>query len=393
MNPTATNLNQVNAAKSPSASAKPQTATTPNVPFSQVLSSEIKQNRSSAKAGDEGLTEGNSDAASASTDSTKTDTPPATQAANETDVSKLDAAHTTEAGNTLLNAQSVPGAPDVLLALAMQLDGLKAPTGKDSALSKNTTDASKIRFDIRKGATRPASPTTQGADETPDAKKIRLSLPSQAEVRVALGNTVPYGSVAAAFAGQLAAARQSDALKEGGQLPDIQTNPFLGTPAHALLDPAFPLNSVTANTLAPSVGTTAWGQALGDKIVWMTAGAQQTASLTLNPPNLGPLQIVLNLTNDQATASFFTAQPEVRQALEAAFPKLREMMNEVGIQLGQATVSMETPRQNDTPDRQAQRASIPFSAVPFSGIDAAVGIPSTPLPVRQSGRGLIDTFA
>ena len=45
----------------------------------------------------------------------------------------------------------------------------------------------------------------------------------------------------------------------------------------------------------------------------MTAGALQTASLTLNPPNLGPLQVVLNVTHDQATASFFAAQPEVRQ--------------------------------------------------------------------------------
>ena len=394
MNPTATNLNHVNAAKSPSASAKPQTATRPDVPFSQVLSSEIEQNRTSAKTGDEDRIEKKSDATSASTDSTKTDTPAATQTASETDVSKLDTAPTPEAGNTLLNAQNLPGAPDVMLALAMQVEGLKAaPADKDSALSKMTTDASKARFDIRKGTTRPVALTMPDADEKRGAKKIDISLTTQTEVHAAQGNTVSYGSVAAAFAGQLAAVRQSDSLKENGELPDIQTNPFLGAPAQALLESASPLNSVAANTLAPSVGTTAWGQALGDKIVWMTAGAVQTASLTLNPPNLGPLQIVLNLTNDQATASFFTAQPEVRQALEAAFPKLREMMNEVGIQLGQATVSAETPRQNDSSDRQTPRPVMPFSTVPFSAIDAGVANPSTTLPIRQSGRGLIDTFA
>ena len=121
---------------------------------------------------------------------------------------------------------------------------------------------------------------------------------------------------------------------------------------------------------------------------WMAAGAQQTASLTLNPPNLGPLQIVLNLTNDQATASFFTAQPEVRQALEAAFPRLREMMSEVGIQLGQATVSAETPRQHDTAERQAQR-----SATPLAVANDAANSHAAPLLVRQFGRGLVDTFA
>ena len=113
-------------------------------------------------------------------------------------------------------------------------------------------------------------------------------------------------------------------------------------------------------------------------------------NLTLNPPNLGPLQIVLNVSNEQATASFFSAQPEVRQALEAAFPRLREMMNEAGIQLGQATVSADTPRQNDTPDRQAQRA-----APPFSGADDTVtaGQQTLHAPILRSGRGLIDTFA
>jgi flagellar hook-length control protein FliK len=142
--------------------------------------------------------------------------------------------------------------------------------------------------------------------------------------------------------------------------------------------------------LAPTLGTTAWNQALGEKVVWMAAGAQQSATLTLNPPNMGPLQIVLNLANDQATASFFSAQPEVRQALEAAFPRLKEMMNEAGIQLEQATVSADTPRQDDTPGRQAQRV-IP----PIAGMDDAVSAGLQPIhaPGQQSGRGLIDTFA
>jgi flagellar hook-length control protein FliK len=134
------------------------------------------------------------------------------------------------------------------------------------------------------------------------------------------------------------------------------------------------------------VGTTAWNQALGEKIVWMAAGSQQSATLTLNPPNLGPLQIVLNISNDQATASFFSAQPEVRQALEAAFPRLKEMMNEAGIQLEQATVSADTPRQDDTPDHQAPGSRR------LAGKHQP-GLLTVHAPIQQSGRGLIDTFA
>jgi flagellar hook-length control protein FliK len=100
---------------------------------------------------------------------------------------------------------------------------------------------------------------------------------------------------------------------------------------------------------------------------------------------------VLNVTNDQATASFFSAQPEVRQALEAALPKLREMLNESGIQLGQATVSAEQQQnqQNEAANREARRIAPAYPGA-TDALDS--GIQSLPLP-RQSGRGLVDTFA
>ena len=387
MNPTATHLNPVNAPKNPSENGRPAAAA-PDVSFNQMLTSEMEQNRNSAKIREENREEATSEAAAASTDSTQTDTAAATQ--TEAGVATPDAPPPSDAGKIPPETQNLPGTPDAMLALVMQGDLLKSALAvKDSALAENTTgsDAGATLFDTRQGAARPAWLASQASDEAAGTRKIHASLTGQADVHAAQANTVPYGSVAAAFAGQLAATRQSD-LKAGERLPDFLSNPSLATPSQPLVDAATPLNNVAANTLTPSVGATAWGQALGDKIVWMAAGAQQTASLTLNPPNLGPLQIVLNLTNDQATASFFTAQPEVRQALEAAFPKLRDMMSEVGIQLGQATVSAETPRQNDTPERQAQRA-----ATPFGETRDAIDSHTAPLPIRQSGRGLVDTFA
>ena len=394
MNPTATNLTQVQPAKSPSATARQQSAPAPDVAFSQVLSGEIEHNRNSAQAREVSRKEadsktGESNAAIASADSTKTDTTAATQA-TETDVPRSETSPT-EAVALLPDAQNLPGTPDALLALAMQLNLLKsAPAGKNSAPTEMTTDsdAGTTLFDSRKGAARPPWLATQAADATVGAGKIDASLTGQAEVRATQANTAPSGSVAAAFSGQLAAARQSDAMKTGERLPDILSNPSLAISTQVSVDAAAPLSNGAASTLAPSVGTTAWSQALGDKIVWMAAGAQQTATLTLNPPNLGPLQIVLNLTNDQATANFFTAQPEVRQALETAFPRLREMMSEVGIQLGQASVSTETPGQHASPERQAQ-----WTAMPFIGTNDTPGSPAVPIALRQSGRGLVDTFA
>ena len=111
--------------------------------------------------------------------------------------------------------------------------------------------------------------------------------------------------------------------------------------------------AVPADKLTGRVGTPAWDQQLGQKVVWMAAGGDQSATLTLNPPDLGPVQVVLTVTNDQADAAFMSAQPEVRQALEAAMPRLREMMSEAGIAFGSATVSAGTPEQQHNGERAA----------------------------------------
>lgn len=394
MTPTATPLTQVQPAQNPSSTNKPQAASS-EVPFSQVLSGEIEHNRHSAQGREASRTETASEASSnasngetASADSAKKETTAETPA-SQSDLSKADDSQA-EAASLASGAQPLAAGPDALLALAMQFDLLKsAPAANDGTSAELATDseASLALLNGRKGGTRPAWLMPQTADSTGGAGKNDAGLTIPFDLRAKYTNTASSSSVAATFAGQLAA-RQTDAFKTGERLPDILSSPSLSIQTQASVDVAAPLPPGAASTLAPSVGTTAWSQALGDKIVWMAAGAQQTATLTLNPPNLGPLQIVLNLTNDQATASFFTAQPEVRQALENAFPRLREMMNDAGIQLGQASVSAETPGQHAAPERQAQR-----SALPFSGMAETPDSPAVHGVITQSGRGLVDTFA
>ncbi|HYC42143.1 MAG TPA: flagellar hook-length control protein FliK [Noviherbaspirillum sp.] len=149
----------------------------------------------------------------------------------------------------------------------------------------------------------------------------------------------------------------------------------------------------SADKLTPRVGTPAWDQALGQKVVWMVAGDMQSASLTLNPPDLGPLQVVLNVSNSQANATFIAAQPEVRQALEAALPKLRDMLGEAGIQLGQASVNSGTPNQQGSFEQQGSQASrghgLSGSRDPAAN-DGQVRV--SRVEPASSGRGLVDTF-
>ena len=146
-------------------------------------------------------------------------------------------------------------------------------------------------------------------------------------------------------------------------------------------------------SLAPRVGTPAWDNALGQKVVWMAAGAEQSASLTLNPPDLGPLQVVINVSNTHAEATFTAAQPEVRQALEAAMPRLKEMLADAGISLGQTSVGAGSPDQGSAQARQQAQELARHSAVGRSPADGTLAQPVRVTRSSTRGNGLVDTFA
>ncbi|WLI87986.1 flagellar hook-length control protein FliK [Massilia sp. R2A-15] len=152
------------------------------------------------------------------------------------------------------------------------------------------------------------------------------------------------------------------------------------------------VNGVPADRIAARVGTPGWDNQVGQKIIWMVAGKEQSATLTLNPPDMGPMQVVLNVHNDQASVTFSAAQPEVRQALENAMPKLREMMSESGIALGNASVDAGTPEQ-----RQAQQGEQPRGHGAGGRFGNAGAIETPVLAPRAArsggGAGLVDTFA
>lgn len=166
---------------------------------------------------------------------------------------------------------------------------------------------------------------------------------------------------------------------QGLRAPAIAPSPMM---AHALAVPG-------ADRLAPRVGSTAWDNALGQRVVWMAGAHEQTASLTLNPPDLGPLQVVLSVTNNQADAMFVATQPEVRQALEAALPRLRDMLGEVGVTLREATVSADS-RESQQAFRQSRGNGGGARGTAQDVAEAQVRAVGSAV---RAGRSLVDTFA
>lgn len=147
-----------------------------------------------------------------------------------------------------------------------------------------------------------------------------------------------------------------------------------------------------ALAVEPRVGASGWEDALGQKVVWLASQNQQVAELHLNPPSLGPLEVRLTVSNDQATALFVSHHPAVRDAIESAMPRLREMLADSGIMLGNATVSAESFTQQQAFQQGAGQSSrqdtAPFGA---TGEDAWTVRSVTALP--SGGNGLVDTFA
>jgi flagellar hook-length control protein FliK len=155
--------------------------------------------------------------------------------------------------------------------------------------------------------------------------------------------------------------------------------------------------AAASEELSARVGTDAWENQVGQKVVYMVGSEEQTASLTLNPPDLGPLQVVLSITNDQASVTFSANQEEVRQALEDALPRLREMMSENGIALGNATVNAGMPDGRQAQEQAARNSGGSSGNGRGRGdngnaVDEVAARPVT-RTVALGDRGMVDTFA
>ena len=151
--------------------------------------------------------------------------------------------------------------------------------------------------------------------------------------------------------------------------------------------------SVPTDRLSARVGTPAWDNQVGQKVIWMVGGADQSATLELNPPDLGPVQVVLNVSNDMASVTFSSQQLEVRQALENALPRLREMMSESGIALGNATVNAGAEGRQGQ-DGQGSGRPGGGSGGKGNGGDSSVAEVTPRQRTRiLGGAGAVDTFA
>ncbi|RAS05816.1 flagellar hook-length control protein FliK [Cupriavidus alkaliphilus] len=200
-------------------------------------------------------------------------------------------------------------------------------------------------------------------------------------------------------AGQFAAAQAAARAGEtAAATPD--STPAVAATLAGQPTPAAAAAAASRPVVAPPLYDSQWPQALGQQMIRLGTQGQQSAELQLNPPDLGPLKVVLNVVNDQAQAQFVSPHQAVRAAVEAALPHLRTALSENGIQLGHTSVGADgfASQAGNGNGQQQQAPGQGRGQAGFGGaaVAAAEPVPTASAaarPARVLGRGEIDTFA
>ncbi|HEX7816031.1 flagellar hook-length control protein FliK, partial [Dyella sp.] len=289
------------------------------------------------------------------------------------------------AAPTLQDAASPLAEP----AVASTAAALSQPATQPAAATQTQAQPQNVRLAAASNSVNPvASATKQAANaahagpaKTGDDAATAATQPAQVPLAVAapVAPTVPQHAAAAAVQANINLASLSSTSPTSGSQSGAGTTP---SQVPAVL-----------NLTATPVGSAQWNTDLGRQMVLLSNNAQtgnQTAELRLDPPNLGPLHVTINLSDGVASAAFVSAHAVVRQALESAMPQLQTAFEQAGLSLGQTSVGDQNTQsfeQRASGGQSGRSASV--QTVDGSNTVAAVLQVST---VRDSN-ALVDTFA
>ncbi|MGO2331598.1 MAG: flagellar hook-length control protein FliK [Pseudoalteromonas nigrifaciens] len=94
---------------------------------------------------------------------------------------------------------------------------------------------------------------------------------------------------------------------------------------------------------------------LQERVSSMLSINNKVAEIRLDPPEMGSMQIRIRSDAEQAQINFVVQNQQAKEALEQSLPRLREMLAQQGIDLGESTISYGEPggqgaEQNDDND-------------------------------------------
>ena len=289
--------------------------------------------------------------------------------------------------DSVTRVNRLSGSPGSATAVdSLPLDGKALPAAAVPAAQGSNGDTSADTSDKAAAANALLAQTSDRTAATASDEKPNPAV-------TALGDSAkqPIAAVVAEASGK--AAQTKAVIVDTAAQASAPTQPTVSPWADTLAN----RTAEAARTEAPQfpvrtpVSQSGWADDVGNRMVWMAGKELGRAELILTPPHLGRVEITLNVNGDQTTAHFVTATPAAREAIEQSIPRLRELMTDAGLNLGQVNVSA-----NGTNDPSQEQRSWggPQRGARQVAVDDTAEVVGLARPAwSQSGRGMVDTFA
>lgn len=120
------------------------------------------------------------------------------------------------------------------------------------------------------------------------------------------------------------------------------------------------INSLTTNTVQTQKSITAmntetiaiyrkdFADAVKDKVMVMINQKIQQVEIQLDPPEMGNIHVRVNLQNEQAAVQFVVQNQQAKDALEQNMGKLRDMLAESGVDVGDASIEQRQAQEQNS---------------------------------------------
>ncbi len=102
------------------------------------------------------------------------------------------------------------------------------------------------------------------------------------------------------------------------------------------------------------------------RIQWIFQQALSSAEIMMDPPELGPLSVKMQHRGGETNIIFQVNNPQTKEMIEEHLPKLKELLQEQGIALGDTHVKQNQQNQDDTETALANGAQLEEGSEPDS---------------------------
>jgi|TARA_B110000971_G_scaffold162428_1_gene166074 hypothetical protein len=116
---------------------------------------------------------------------------------------------------------------------------------------------------------------------------------------------------------------------------------------------ADPLERQGFSKMSVPFNQSGWGENLGKQLSMLLAKNMDSAQIQLDPPELGPLTVKIQINQDQVSLQFTSGHSAVREALEQSSQRLQQMFSDEGLDLVDVGVS-DQKRDSDQNEEQGE---------------------------------------